>query len=274
MHGHRAFLAPVAILAAAAAVAARAEAVETGQVVPEVTLRQIDGGTAPLVDRTAGATAVIFFKAQQERSLDTLKIMARCQPQLAGRSVRWVGVVPDDTSTADARGAVEASGMTLPVLVDEGDTVYAKLGVRMHPGIAIVDRGRRLVAYEPFHEVDYCGIVVARLRRVLGEISDAEVAKAIAPPTSPLPGGDDRSGVATRHVSFGKKLLAAKAYAQAHENARKAMGIAPSAAAWTLEGQIFAAEGKCVEALKAFDSALTLDPKDADAADGKQGCKR
>jgi hypothetical protein len=274
MHGHRAFLAPVAILAAAAAVAARAEAVETGQLVPEVTLRQFDGGAAPLVDRTAGATAVVFFKTDQERSLETLKIMARCQPQLAGKPVRWVGVVPGDTPAAAARGAVEASGMKVPVLVDDSDALYAKLGIRMHPGIAIVDRGRRLVAYEPFHEVDYCGIVVARIRRVLGEISDAEVAKALAPATSQLPGGDDRSGVATRHVSFGRKLLAAKAYAQAHENARKAMAIAPSPAAWTLEGQIFAAEGKCAEALKAFESALVLDPKDAAAAQGKQGCGR
>jgi len=274
MQGHRAFLAPVAILAAAVSVAARAEAVETGQVVPEVTLRQLDGGTAPLVDRTAGATAIVFFRVEQERSLETLKLMARCQPQLAGKPVRWVGLVPGDTLPADARGAVEASGMKLPVLVDESDAVYAKLGIRMHPGIGVVDRGRRLVAYEPFHEVDYCGIVVARVRRVLGEISDAEVASALAPPTSQLPGGDDRAGIASRHVSFGRKLLAAKAYAPAHESARKAVGLAPSPAAWALEGQIFAAEGKCAEALKAFDSALALDPKDAAAAQGKQGCGR
>jgi tetratricopeptide (TPR) repeat protein len=143
----------------------------------------------------------------------------------------------------------------------------------MHPGIAIVDRSRTLAAYEPFQQLDYCPVVVARLRRALGEITDAEVAKALAPATSALP-GDDPGGVAKRHLSFGRKLLAAKAYALAHDNARKAAAIAPSAAAWTLEGEIFAAEGKCADAAKAFDAALTLAPGDPAATNGKQGCKR
>jgi tetratricopeptide (TPR) repeat protein len=182
-------------------------------------------------------------------------------------------VVPGDTAPADAREAVGGSGMKLAVLLDEADALYARLGIRMHPGIAIVDRTKTLVAYEPFQQIDYCGTVLARLRRALGELSDADVAKALAPADSALPGADS-SGVAKRHLTFGRKLLAAKAYALAHENARKAASLAPSAAAWTLEGDIFAAEGKCGEAAKAFDAALSLAPGDPAATAGKQGCRR
>ncbi len=273
MGGLRAVLAPFAVLAALTTLAARVEAVETGQVVAETTLETVDGGKAPLVDPGYGATAIVFFRTQQERSQETLRMMARCQPQLAGKPVRWVGVVPGDTPPAEAKASVVASGMNLPVLLDEGDAVYAWLAIRMHPGIAVVDRGRRVVAYEPYHQVDYCGIVVARIRRALGEISDVDVANAIAPPSSHLP-GDDPAGVAGRHLSFGRKLLAAKAYAQAHENARKAVAISPSPAGWCLEGEVFAAEGKCADAKKAFDAALALDPDDAAAATGKQDCRR
>ena len=273
MKGQRAVLVPFAVLAALGAVAARAEAVDTGQLVPEATLKTVDGGSGPLVERGSAATAILFFRAEQERSLDTLRTMAQCQPQLAGKPVRWVGVVPGDTVPADAKAAVVASRMKLPVLVDAGDAIYAALGVRMHPGIAIVDRARRLVAYEPYHQVDYCGIVVARVRRALGEISEAEVAKAVEPAKSALP-GDDPTGVARRNVSFGRKLLGAKAFAAAHESARKAILTAPLAAAWTLEGEVFAAEGKCPDALKAFDRALVLDPNDAAASSGKQACTR
>jgi len=273
MKGQHAVLVPFAVLAALTGVAARAEAIDTGQVVAEATLETVDGGTAPLVDRASGATAIVFFRTQQERSLETLRMLARCQPQLAGKPIRWVGVVPGDTARPEARADVVASGVNLPILVDDGEAVYARLGVRMHPGIAILDRARRVVAYEPYHQVDYCAIVVARVRRALGEISDADVAAALAPAASHLP-GEEPGGVARRHLSFGRKLLAAKAYAQAHESARKAVALAPSPAAWTLEGEVFAAEGKCVEAAKAFDAALALEPRTAAAEAGKQACKR
>ena len=273
MFGMRARLAAATLLWTASAIGASAQAVETGQVVPDLTLKRIDGGTAPIVERASGATALVFFRAQHDRSQDTLRMLAACQPRLAGKPVRFVGLVPADSADG-AKASLAASGAKLQVLVDEGDEVYSSLGVRMHPGIAIVDRSRRVMAFEPYHDVDFCEIVVARIRRVLGEIDDAAVAKELSPPPSKLPGGDDHAGVARRHVAFGRKLLASKSYAQAHENARKAIQIAPSPEAWTLEGDVFVAEGKCPDAAKAYDAALALDPKVAGAATGKQSCAR
>ncbi len=90
MRGQRAVLVPFVVLAVLAGAAARAEAVETGQVVAEATLVTVDGGVAPLLDRASGATAIVFFRTQQERSLETLRMVARCQPQLAGKPIRWV----------------------------------------------------------------------------------------------------------------------------------------------------------------------------------------
>lgn len=273
MDGYRMVLGPAAVLAVLACFAARAAAVETGASVPEVTLRRVDGGSAPLVERGPGVTAVLFLKGGQERSLATVREMARCQATLAGKPVRWVGLVPGDSVPAEVRAMVEEGGMKLPVLVDEGDAVYARLSVRAHPGVAVVDRAGRLVAYESFHQVEYCDVVLARIRGALGELTPAEVQRAFAPPASQLP-GEEPGGVAMRQVSFGRKLLAGKAYAQAHESARKALALAPSAAAWTLEGEIFRAEGRCADAAKAFDAALALDPRHGPAAEGKRGCGR
>jgi tetratricopeptide (TPR) repeat protein len=273
MHPLHALLPTAAILAGVAAPAARAEAVETGQVLAEATLRTVDGRAAPLLERGAGATALVFFKAPHGRSEEALRLMAGCQGRLAGRPVRWVGVVPSDSVAAEVQAAVASSGVRLTVLVDEGDRLYAGLGMRMHPAVAVVDRTRRLVAFEPYHPVDYCGVVAARVRRALGEISDEEVSRALAPAPSQLP-GQDPAGVARRHVSFGRKLLEAKAYAQAHENARKALEIAPVAAAWALEGEIFAAEGRCEDAARAFAAARKVDPRGAAAPAGAAPCGR
>jgi tetratricopeptide (TPR) repeat protein len=272
MYGSRALHVAAALLWACA-LPASAEAFEAGKPVPEVTLKEVGGGTAPVVDRTAAVNALVFFRAPHDRSEETLKMLAACQPKLAGKPVRFVGLVPADSAEA-AKASVAASGAKLPVLVDEDDAVYAALGVRLHPGIAIADRTRSVVAFEPYHAVDFCEIVVARVRHALGELSDAELAAALAPRTSALPGGDDHGGVAHRHVAFGKKLLASKAYAPAHAELQKALQAAPSAEAWRVEGEIFAAEGKCAEAVKAFDAALAIDPRDAGAAAGKKGCAK
>jgi hypothetical protein len=268
-----AVLAPFVALGGVVAVtAARAQAIESGQVLPDVTLRRVDGGSAPLVDRAAAATAVVFFRAPHERSEETLRMLAACQPRLAGKPVRVVGVVPADAAEA-ARASAEAAGAKLPVLVDAGDVVYSAAGARTHPAIVIVDRARKVVAFEPYHQVGSCEIVVARIRRALGEIDDAEVARILSPAASELP-GDSPAAVAHRHVALGRKLLAGKAYPQAHESARKAIALAPTAEAWRLEGEVFAAEGRCPDALHAFDAALAVAPGDPETAAVRRTCAR
>lgn len=260
---NRAYLAPAAALAALVAMLARAEAIETGQVLPDATLAKADGGSAPLVERASSATVVVFFRGEQERSEETLRMLAACGPRLAGKPVRLVGVVPVDSAAA-AQAAVTAARLKLPVLVDQGDAVYSAARLKLHPAIAIVDRSRRVLAFEPYREVGSCDLLVAHVRRALGEVSDTDVARVAEPAKSSMP-GDDPTGVAQRHVKFGRKLLQTKAYAAAHENARKALAIAPVADAWRLEAEVFAAEGRCAEATKAFDSAVALEPKGAAA---------
>jgi hypothetical protein len=270
---NRAFLAPAVALSALAALAPRAEAIEPGQVLPIVTLpRAGGGGSAPLVDRASAVTVVVFFKAPHERSEEALRALAGCQPRLAGKPVGFVGVVPPD-SAAGAAAAVAAAGVKLPVLVDAEEAVYAAARIRMHPFVAVADRARRVAAAEPYHPVGFCDAVVARVRQALGEIGEAEVARALAPPPSQLP-GDSPGAVAHRHVSFGRKLLAARSLGAAHEEARKAIALAPSADAWRLEGEVFAAEGRCPDAVKAFDAALAIDPGDSAAAAARQACGR
>lgn len=271
MDRKRAFVSLVAVLVGAGPVAA-AEPPLAGRVLPEVALPLAQGGTAPLVDRASAATAVVFLRAGHERSLETLRMLTGCRPRLAKEPVRLVAVVPADSAEGAAL-MVKASGLDLPVLVDTNDGIYEAAGVRAHPAIAVVDRTRRVVAFEPFHQVGYCDLVVARVQRALGEIGDAEVGKVLAPPPTQLP-GDAPGAVAHRHVALARRLLAARSFGPAHESARKAIALAPSAEAWRVEGEVFAAEGRCAEAVRAFDAALALDPQDARASAARQACGR
>ncbi len=107
MAAKRAWLMAVVASAALGAMLARAEAIETGQLLPDATLRRADAGSAPVVDRAALATAVLFFRGGQERSEETVRMLAACAPRLAGKPVRIVGVVPEDSAAA-AQAAVDA----------------------------------------------------------------------------------------------------------------------------------------------------------------------
>ena len=46
----------------------------------------------------------------------------------------------------------------------------------------------------------------------------------------------------------------------------------PSAAAYALRGQILAAQGKCPDALLAFQQALKLDANNLQAVEGSKSC--
>jgi hypothetical protein len=254
------------------ATSVRAELGAASRVIPDMALPTVQGGTARVFDGSSALTGLVFFRAGQDRSVETLRILASCRPRLAKEPVRLVGVVPAD-SAGEAPRLVKESGADLPILIDTDDQLYAAAGVRLHPAIALVDRTRNVVAYEPFHQVDYCDVVVARVQRAAGKIGDAEVARVVAPAASRLPGAAP-SGVAHRHVALARRLLASQSLKQAHDNARKALLIAPSAEAWRVEGEIFVAERRCPEAIRAFDNALVLDPRDTVASAARQACKR
>ncbi len=256
--------------ARAAPPAARAQAARRGPV-DDARMRTLDGGTAQLLEKGAAASVLVFIRAEHDRSVEALRAIGECQAFFAKKPVRFVGIVSDRDAPDGVRAALGAAGAKLPVLVDEGDALYARLGVRIHPAIFVLDRTRTIVAFDSYRQVGLCEEVKAQVRRALGEISDAELAKAIEPPRSALP-GQDPAGVAVRHVKFGRKLLAAGSVAMAHDNARKSLAIAPSAGGWALEGDAFRAEGKCAEAVKAYESALQLDAADAAALAGRKAC--
>jgi len=247
--------------------------VELGAVVENAELPALGGGKAPLLG-WARASVFVFFRPKQEHSLETLKQLARLEKELAGKPVHFSAVVSGAWPAGDVQESVAASGIRMPVLLDQGDALYGKLGVRVHPVVGIADEKWRLVAYQPFEKINQAEVLRARIRRALGEIDDADMAKVLEPARATMP-GDDRRFVAKRDLNLGRKFLERKAYQKALDSARKAQERDPSfAAARTLAGQALTGMGRCAEAAAEFDAALALDPQDAAAAEGKKGCSR
>lgn len=276
MPARRLLLLGVAFLAIAAPpLARRARAaendrrVQVGDTVDDVELRTLEGKRDHLLSRSAKANVFVFFRPQQDHSLDTLKDLATCEKEFASKPVRFVGVVSDSWTVDEVRGVVDAAGVKMPVLLDEGDALYGKLGVRLHPVILIVDGKRKLAAYEPFREINYCERVKVRIRYALGEVDEAEIAKVDQPARATTRTDE---GVARRHLNFARMLLRIQQREKALEEVQKSLAILPGADAYAMQGEILASQGKCPEAVRAFDAALKIEPDHAVAKTGKQTC--
>jgi len=244
---------------------------EAGTQVENLELATLSGAKERILSPKARANLIVFFRTGQDRSSDALGLLATCEKAFAGKPVHWVGVVSSTEDAEAVRALVARSGIGFPVVVDEGDKLYDRLGIRLHPMVAITDAKFRLESMEMYRQIDYCEIIRARVRFLLGELDRAGLEAVLSPPKSTMP-GDDIRDVARRDVNLGRRQLKIKQYDKALASARKALEKAPVAAAFTLMGDVHAAQGKCREAVKQYEQALKLDPKDEGAAAGKAAC--
>lgn len=241
-----------------------------GTLVGNQEMQLIKGGkTALLPDFEANV--LVFFRPNEDHSLAALKELMQCQAELTRKSVNWVGVV---SSTAPAEGVTEMirdSGWTLPVLIDRDNQLYGKLEMAQHPAVAIIDRDKKLAAFEPFRKINYCPVVTARIRLLLREITEADMEKVLSPPRA-TQGGNGQ--VARRYRAFAEHLFRDKRYDMALDNVRKSLDKDPQLAiAHELLGQILVAQDKCADAIPAFNQALAIDAGLASAKDGLERCK-
>lgn len=260
------------LLASLAASPAAGTRAEPGTRLENVELRTLTGGREPLLSTRAKANVFVFFRSGQERSLDALRQMAACEKELAGKPIHWAAVVSGSDPAADVSAAVARSGIRMPVLVDDGDVLYDRLGIRLHPVVGIADAKLTLVALEPYRQIEYCDVVKARIRFTLGELDRASLDAALNPPRSPLPGADPMRK-ALRDVNMARRLLEIGQYAESVKFAQRALVVAPVSQAFTVMGQAYARQGRCAEAARAFEQALKLDPADREAVEGLGNCR-
>ena len=235
--------------------------VPIGAVVENVSLPALDGSPQNLLSNT-NVSVFIFIKPGLAHSNQAMVQIAALEKEMTNQPVHWCAIVSDRVPRADVEAEIQAAGLVMPVLIDRGDELYGKFGVVLHPVVGITDQHRRLVAYQPFAEVNYANFIRAQIRHALGEITDAELSGALKPDALPLSGD---TSVAHHFFRLAEKQFQSANYDQALANVRKSLDKNPTAEAYVLQGRIFLAQEKTAEAAAAFQSALKLDPQNADA---------
>jgi tetratricopeptide (TPR) repeat protein len=264
------FALPLLSLLALSPVWTRARA-EPGTMVENVELKTLAGGKERLLSNKVKANVFVFFRPNNERSLDALKQMAGCEKEFTGKPVRWVAIVSSSENPEEVKPMVALSGIKMSVLIDEGDVLYDKLGVRLHPMVGIVDGKFKLLAMEQYRQIEYCDIIRGRIKVALGEMTVAELEKLENPDKSIMP-GDDPMKKALRDVNMARRLYEIGQYEKAIVRAKKALEIAPVAKGFSLQALSLAKLNRCAEALPLADQAVKLDPADAWAVETKAAC--
>jgi len=261
----------LAIAAVLSPLGVRAHA-EVGSTVDNVELKTLAGGREKLLSPKARANVIIFFRPNQDRSVDALKQMAQCEKDLAGKPVHWVAIVSSNEPADGVKTVVQQTGIDMPVLVDEGDALYDKLGVRLHPMVAIADGKFKLVTMEMYRQIEFCDVIKARIRFVMGELDQAGLDKVLNPERSSLP-GEDMAKKAMRDVNMARKLIDLDQADKAIERCQRALELSPTvAAAYAVMGDAYAKQGDCAKAKQQWQAAQKLDAKATGSADWLKRC--
>jgi tetratricopeptide (TPR) repeat protein len=232
--------------------------VEVGAQLRNREMPTIDGKKASLLG-TARANVFIFFRSGQEHSTETLAQVARLEAELAGKSVRFVGLVSDADPKEDVVALVRASGVRMPVLVDVGDALYGELGVSLHPSIGIADARGKLVGYQAFRRINLLDILRGRVQVALGELSEEQLAAIIDPAATEV-----AVNRAKARMNLARKLLEAGDVDGAIASARSAVALEPARPeTHALLAELLAKAGNCDESKREANEARFIDPRTA-----------
>jgi peroxiredoxin len=240
--------------------------VGVGEKVPNPELRRLGGGAERLLSK-ARVTVFVFFRPNQDHSLQTLGQLAALEAELAGRDLRFVAVTSDSYDPAAVAATAKEAAVRMPVLIDTDDALYGALGVALHPVVGLAAPDGRLLGYQHFLKVNMLDVLRARIQHALGEIGPADLARAIDPPAA---GTGSPAATARRRAILSRMLLERGHADKAAESARAAIEVAPQVAeGHTALAAALAAQGRCRESREAQEAARRLDA----SAPAAPGCK-
>lgn len=265
-------LATYAVLGVLVATPPLAEAfAEVGKRLEPVELPVLTGGKAPLVASSSRVNVFLFFRADQDRSIQAIRQLVACEKELGGKGVRFVLVASGSAAPADVQAALAQAGARLTVLLDPGDKLYDALQVRMYPVAGVTDGKGVLQAMEPYRQVEFGDVLRARIRFALGEIDRAALQAALDPAAAPMP-GEDPVAKAMRDVKMARKLIEFGQLEAAVKQAQKALEQAPVPEAFPLLAVAYARLGKCADARRALDQAQAALPDSKDLPEARALC--
>jgi len=152
-----------------------------GTKVKNIALKNASGKKYSIFDKEP-VTVLFFFRPDARNSIESLKEIVRCEKAVQKKTVRCLGIVSDRHAPDEIETAIAEVGLTMPVLIDEGDVLFGSLKGKVRPTAVVIDQSQKIVAWQPFTKINFYVRITAWIRLALGEISNEELEQTLNPP--------------------------------------------------------------------------------------------
>ncbi|MDX1779542.1 MAG: tetratricopeptide repeat protein, partial [Thermodesulfobacteriota bacterium] len=229
-----------------------------GEPAPDFKLKALDGKTYSLSDSKKKVGIILYWRTDQERSLNALKALKQLYNTFSDQPVRILSITKE-TDTSAINEVKQSHKLPFPVLRDTAEDVYSQFGVFVFPSTAIIDqKGIYCFHYGGYRE-DYEKEIGGRVKVLLGLMSEGDLKGAKG---QEVVLSTEEQKRARNHINLGKTLHTRGMDEKAILEFQKAVELDGSnPEGHILLGLLLLDQGETDEALNHLNTGMELNPK-------------
>ncbi len=242
---------------------------KVGEAFPGFSLPRADRLTGEYtLEETRGKPAVVmFWRPRQELSLEALRDLQAIGQEVGGAKLAIVAVDASGSTAQAVQSALAGESVSFPLLLDPKRVLYGKIGLIVAPTTLVLDAKGTLRFVLASHPRSYHQVIRARLRYLLGDITEQQMNQEIEPATLKI---DHDLAAAWRMYNLGRRLESEGKSREALSVFEETVTRYPSLAeARCALGFMKFSEGDMEAAAKHFQAALAHAPTSTLARLGK-----
>ena len=229
-----------------------------GESAPDFKLKSLEGKTYSLSDSKGKVDIILYWRTEQDRSLNALKALKELFENLTKQPVRIL-TITKDPDTAAIKEVQQSLELPFPILRDSREEVYSQFGVFVFPSTAIIDqKGIYRFHYGGYRD-GYAEEIEGRVKVFLGLLSEKDLTVSEVQEVTLATEEQKR---ARNHINLGKTLHTRGMDEKAIQEFQKAVELDGSnPEGHILLGLLLLDQEETDEALNHLNTGMKLNPK-------------
>ena len=238
-----------------------------GNQAPDFALQDASGTDFALADMRGRIVIIIFWRAEQKRSIDALTALQSIYEKFKEQGVEVVALFNGVSRAEVISKTKQSEQLSFPLLHDPEEKVYGDYGVIVAPSTFVVDKEGKLSYYYPSYRPDFSRQIIGRVEVLLGRKTLEQLQAELQPVKRPEILENEKK--ARRYMKMGNRLLEKGMARSAMLQYEKAVREKPDLFEAHLHlGDIYLNQEKLEEADAAFKQAIGLKPRSGEAHAG------
>lgn len=250
-----------------AAMPAASKGLVLGSQSPDFALQDVNGTNFALADMRSRIVIIIFWRAEQKRSIDALAALQTIYEEFKEQGVEVVALSKSVSGAEVISKTKQSKQISFPLLHDPEEKAYGDYGVIVTPSTFIVDKAGKLSYYYPGYRPDFSRQIIGQVEVLLGRKTLEQLQAELQPVKRPEISENEKK--ARIYMKMGDRLLEKGMARSAMLQYEKAVREKPDLFEAHLHlGGIYLNQEKLEEADAAFRQAIQLKPHSGEAHAG------